>query len=124
MGLFLSAKEKILNNSGTKILPRKNVDKTATPEPTPKTTPERLINITKNNEKINKKKKYLKNIWGFRMSHFFAKCLYKANEANNEQYVNQINDALMGLGNVVNKKIIPENKKILIKKSILAKINL
>ena len=55
---------------------------------------------------------------------FFAKCLYKANEANNEQYVNQINDALMGLGNVVNKKIIPENKKILIKKSILGKINL
>ena len=58
------------------------------------------------------------------MHHFFAKCLYKASEANNEQYVNQVNDALMGLRNVVNKKIIPENEKILIKKSILGKINL
>lgn len=66
------------------------------------------------------------------MHHFFVKCLYKANEANNEQYVNQVNDALMGLRNdalmglrnVVNKKIIPENEKILIKKSILGKINL
>lgn len=58
------------------------------------------------------------------MHHFFAKCLYKANEANNEQYVNQVNDALMSFRNVVNKKIIPENEKILIKKSILGKINL
>ena len=102
----------------------KNVDKTATPEPTPQTAPERLINITKNNEKINKKKKYLKNIWGIRMHHFFAKCLYKANEAKNEQYVNQVNDALMDLRNVVNKKVIPENEKILIKKSTLGKTNL
>ena len=58
------------------------------------------------------------------MHHFFAKCLYKANEANNEQYVNQVNDALMSFRNVVNKKIIPENEKILIKKLILGKINL
>ena len=39
-----------------------------------------------------------------------TKDLHKANQAKNEQIVNKVNDALIGLQNSFNKNEIPENE--------------
>ena len=59
--------------------------------------------------------KYLTNILGI---------LGKANQAKNEQTVNQVSDTLINLRNAVNKKKIPENENSdevmnIVKKSLI-----
>ena len=39
--------------------------------------------------------KYFGNILGIRIHHFFAKSFHTVNQAENEQIVNQVNDALI-----------------------------
>ena len=46
--------------------------------------------------------------FGYQNSSFLAKDVYKANQAN-EWMVNQVKNALICLGNAVNRKRIPDN---------------
>ena len=54
--------------------------------------------------------KYLRSILRIRIYHFLAKYLYEANKTKKEQIVYQMNKALTGSINAVNKKIITENE--------------
>ena len=54
--------------------------------------------------------KYLRGILRIRIYHFLAKYLYEANKTKKEQIVYQMNNALSGSINAVNKKIITENE--------------
>ena len=42
--------------------------------------------------------------------HNFQQKIYKTNQANNEQIVNQVNDFLICLKNAVDKEIIPKTE--------------
>ena len=72
----------------------------------------------------NINKEILREFFEYQNSSFPAKELYKANQAKNEQMVNQINDALIDLKGDVIRKTISEMKiqmkqLILLKKSLI-----
>ena len=54
--------------------------------------------------------KYLENILGIRIHQFLQIIYIKPIKDKNEQIANQVNDALIGIRNAINKKITPENE--------------
>ena len=136
--LFLREREKIFNNFKSKIFPKKNLDKILTSEPTPDPTPNPSVfdaakptkaqakkskkkhkisplNLCENfmNEIENDKKNINNEIFMEYFNHhnpsFLIEDLHKANQAKNQQTINKVNNALIGLRSDVNKKTIPEN---------------
>ena len=115
LDLFLSTREKILNNFKSKIFPIKNLGKNPTTEPTPESMVfdiklrENFINKIENDEK-NRNNEIFRKYFGCMNPSFLANNLYKANQDKSKEIINHVHDGLIGLRNAVNIKTIPENE--------------